>query len=98
MMLESSIERALVRELRVIDPRILVLKFTVRGQAGFHDRLILLPGAIALYVELKRPGETPRKLQTYRNGQIGRLGFTTAVVDSREAIDEFMAFVRKVLG
>ena len=97
MIRESAVERRLVDKLRAVDPRILVLKFRVLGHAGFHDRLVLLPRAIPLFVELKRPGETPRKLQVYRHRQIARLGIASMVVDTLERVDEFADYARRIV-
>lgn len=96
-MLEATIERRLVARLRAVDPRIAVLKLSVRGQAGFHDRLVLLPRAQAIYVELKRPGEQLRKLQQHRHRQIAQLGFATAVIDTVERVDALAELAQQLV-
>jgi len=96
-LLESQIERFLVRGLRELDPRIKVLKFTPIGQTGYQDRLVLLPGGIAIFVELKRPGEGPRKLQRYRRREIAALGFATAVVNTLDKVRAFVEMVQRVM-
>ena len=60
------------------------------GIAGIPDRLVLLPGGRMIFVELKRPGEKPRKLQVYWLNKLERMGFETAVLDSVESVEEFV--------
>lgn len=64
------------------------------GYAGIPDRLCLLPGGLLLFVELKRPGELPRKNQEIWLSRIRRLGFFACFVDSadgaRELIERMM--------
>lgn len=55
------------------------------GNAGVPDRLVILPGGKVGFVELKRKGEKPRKLQEYRMRELRSLGCCTAVVDDMES-------------
>jgi len=96
-MLERSIELRLVRGLSVIDRRISVMKFTPRGRVGYQDRIVLLPGGIALFVELKRPGETLRKLQEHTREEIQKLGFVVVVADTNDRVDAFLGLVKHVI-
>lgn len=57
-------------------------KFISPGSNGVPDRLVILPGGKVGFVELKRPGEAPRKLQQFRRAELEQLGCYTAVVDS----------------
>lgn len=41
-------------------------KFTPQGQTGFPDRLFISLCGIHVWIEFKKPGEEPRKLQRYR--------------------------------
>ena len=66
----------------------LALKFVSPGLAGVPDRLVLLPGGKAIFVELKAPGKKPRPLQRLRHEQLRALGFRVVVVDSVEGIRE----------
>lgn len=81
-MRESGIERAFVREVEKRGGE--CWKLTVPGRAGVPDRLVLFPGGSASFVELKAPGEKPRKLQNKRIRDLRELGFTALVVDSLE--------------
>lgn len=81
-MLEKQIERKLYDEVKKIDG--MCLKQT--GMAGIPDRLVLLPNGKCAFVELKAPGEKPRKLQLMRMKQLKKLGFKCYVVDGVEQI------------
>ena len=49
--------------------------------------VVCLTGSWIGFVELKRPGETPRKLQQFRRQELEGLGCYTAVVDSLECAE-----------
>lgn len=66
------------------------LKFVSPGCAGVPDRLVLMPGGKAAFVEIKAPGRRPRPLQIRRISQLRRLGFQVFVVDGTEQIEEVL--------
>lgn len=61
-------------------------KFTSPGTAGVPDRIILMPKGVIAFVEVKAPGETPRKIQLKRHRQLRALGFRVYVLDNPEQI------------
>jgi len=61
-------------------------KFVSPGTAGVPDRIILMPMGRIAFVEVKAPGESPRKLQLARHRFLRRLGFKTFVLDNPEQI------------
>ncbi len=69
-------------------------KFISPGNSGVPDRIVILPGGKIGFIELKRAGESPRKLQQFQQAELERLGCYTAVVDSVECaaavIDEMI--------
>lgn len=85
-MLEKQIERKLIEEIKKRDG--IALKQI--GMAGIPDRLVLLPSGRCAFVELKAPGEKPRKLQELRMKQLKKLGFRTYVVDSIPKIGDIL--------
>ena len=85
-MLEKQIERKLIEEIKKRDG--IALKQT--GMAGIPDRLVLLPSGRYAFVELKAPGEKPRKLQELRMKQLKKLGFRTYVVDSIQKLGDIL--------
>ena len=61
-------------------------KFVSPSFAGMPDRLILLPGGLMAFAELKAPGMKPRPLQVARHEMLRRLGFKVYVIDGIEQI------------
>ncbi len=53
----------------------LALKFTSPGVDGVPDRLVLFPGGVVCFVEVKAPGKRMRPLQIKRKRQLEKLGF-----------------------
>ena len=58
---EKTLERALVEKIRLLGG--ICLKLQGNMYAGMPDRLILLPGGKAGFVELKSEGIKPRNFQ-----------------------------------
>lgn len=86
---ESDIERRLVVEVRKAGG--MCLKFTSPSTRGVPDRIVLLPGGMVSFVELKAPGKKPTRLQRIMHERIRSLGFRVSVVDSTEGIREVVA-------
>lgn len=86
---ESDIERRLVAEVRKAGG--MCLKFTSPSTRGVPDRIVLMPGGVMRFVELKAPGRKPTRLQRIMHERIMALGFRVAVVDSQEGIREVVA-------
>lgn len=83
-MREREIERKLVSAVKSrggICP-----KFVSPGFDGMPDRVVLLPHGKIGFVEVKRPGEKPRPLQTARHRLLRKLGFLVFVLDGEEQI------------
>ena len=87
-MKESEIEKKLVRKVKAkggIAP-----KFVSPSYAGMPDRLVLLPGGVFAFAELKAPGMKPRPLQVARHRTLRDLGFKVYVIDGTEQIEEML--------
>jgi hypothetical protein len=90
-MLESDIEKRLVREIRKIGG--MAYKFVSPGNTGVPDRIVILPGVIT-FVELKT--ETGR-LSTNQIRQIGKLrnlGVEVKVIHGIKELEEFLNEIR----
>ena len=61
-------------------------KFVSPSFAGMPDRLILMPGGMMAFAELKAPGMKPRALQATRHRMLRKLGFRVYVIDGIEQI------------
>jgi hypothetical protein len=86
-MLETAVEKYLKRYVEKLGG--CCWKFVSPGTDGVPDRIVLLFRRV-IFVELKRPGETPRPLQLKRHAQLRKLGFEVAVLDSIPAVDLFI--------
>lgn len=64
----------------------LCLKFVSPGFDGVPDRIILLPGGIIAFAELKAPGKKLHPLQERRKRQLESLGFSVFCIDNTECI------------
>lgn len=85
---EKVIEAYLSRRVKELGG--LCVKMTAYVDAGYPDRLVLLPGGVAIWVEVKSKGEKPRLLQRVRMKRLLKLGFAVHVVDSRETVDAIL--------
>ncbi len=83
-MREKYIEAKLVRMVKAAGG--MAPKFVSPGLDGMPDRLVLLPGCKAAFVEVKAPGEKPRPLQLKRHRELRALGFMVFVLDDMERI------------
>lgn len=83
-MRESNIERNLVTEVKKRGG--LAVKLVSPGLDGMPDRLLLFPGGILAFVELKAPGKTMGPLQKKRAKQLNLLGFYVYCIDNKEMI------------
>lgn len=88
---ESRLEHRLKREIKKRGGK--ALKFTSPGEAGMPDRLILLPGGRAVFVEMKAPRKALRSLQRKRAEELRAMGFSVYCLDSVAAIEKFITEV-----
>ena len=68
----------------------LALKFVSPGFTGVPDRLILFPGAIIVFVEIKDTGKKLRPRQDYVKRQFENLGFRVEKIDSKQQVKNFL--------
>ena len=86
-MKESVIEKRLVKGVKELGGK--CLKMVPTYDNGIPDRLVLYGGE-AIFVEVKRPGKEPRKLQVLFAEELRRNGFTVKTLDSIEQVDIFV--------
>lgn len=86
MTLEKDIEVAVGREVlqlsKELNMPIHYLKLAIMGNRGWPDRLLLWPRKGIMFIEFKRPGEKPRKLQEFVHAALRKLGFVVEVHDN----------------
>lgn len=91
-MLEKDIEARFARKIRALGGK--AYKFESPGNLGVPDRLVCMPGGLAVFAELKAPGKKPRPNQLHRHRELRDLGFPVfGCVDSPEAVDDFIAWL-----
>ena len=88
---ENRIEKYLKKRVSQIGGK--AFKFVSPGVSGVPDRIVLLPGARSVFVELKAPGEKPRPIQLHRIKQIRTLGFRVEIIDGKDGVDKFIRSV-----
>lgn len=96
----TELERDIERKLRTLVERRggICLKLVCPGWAGVPDRIVLLPGGRALFVELKRPqGGKVSKLQLWWAKRLHQLGFYHWIIWNAEDLDRFEELIAGML-
>lgn len=89
-MVEKTIEAALKNGCK--KRGLLCLKFVSPGFTGVPDRIVLVPGGTAVFVELKAPNKRERSRQIYVQDVIRKYGFRVfESVDSLEKVEEVIS-------
>lgn len=83
-MTESVIQRRMIEKLEKLG--CLVIKIIRANKSGIPDLLVLVPGGKAIFIEVKKPGGKPSKLQEYYIAQLRLLGFTAFWSNSVEDV------------
>lgn len=95
--LEKEIERKLRDAIR--NRRGLCLKWVCPGWSGVPDRIILLPGGIIIFCELKRPdGGHLGRLQEWWMSTLRDMGFQSYVVANEGELAALLLVVDGLLG
>lgn len=63
---------------------LLPVKLNITGRVGFPDRMVLGKHSKLLFLEFKRKGKPPRKIQAHIHKDLGKRGFKVFVVESYE--------------
>lgn len=87
-MRESKIEKHLRVSVEKLDG--LCIKFPPLFFRGFPDRIILMGGAVIVFVETKAPNKKPTLVQRKVHDLLRRLGFRVEVINTLEEVDEFI--------
>ena len=88
MILEKDIERYLVR--RAIEHGGKAYKWVSPGHVGVADRIVLLPGGVVWFVELKSPTGRLSPLQKIFAADMVRMGMNYIVIRSKGEVDELL--------
>lgn len=60
----------------------LSIKMNIKGNRGYQDRLFISTCGVHVWMEFKKPGEKPRKLQAYRTRELRRRNVAAHWTDS----------------
>lgn len=71
------------------------MKFTSPGNDGVPDRIAILPGGQVWFIELKKDGEVPTKIQEWQIERLRKLGCNVAVI---AGMKEARAWIWEVIG
>lgn len=85
---EKSIERYLVQQAK--EHGLPCLKYSNPNMVGYPDRLLVLPGAKVVWVELKSKGRKPDIRQQIRHMELSRMGHEVRVIDNKADIDKLI--------
>lgn len=87
-MRENAVEKKLVDGVRRRGGK--ALKFIPTACKGMPDRLVLLPGGRAIWVELKADDGEMSPMQAKRKGELEDLGFDVQVLYGSEEVADFL--------
>ena len=92
-LLERDIERYLVR--CTIEHGGVAYKFVSPGHVGVADRIVLLPGGVVWFVELKTLTGRLSPLQKVFAADMVRMGMQYIVIRSKEEVDQWFLDLTK---
>lgn len=72
----------------------LAMKFKSPGKRGVPDQIVLYKGE-TYYVEMKKPGEKPRKSQVSVHKEFKDQGIIVYTADTKKEVDKFIISVLK---
>ena len=85
---EETLERRLTELVRELKGR--TIKLPAIWYEGIPDRLVLLPPRRTIFLELKKEGEKPTKIQVYWQNWLRLRGFEAYVLDSYPAVEALL--------
>lgn len=88
MVKEKQVEHRLVSGIEALGG--MAVKFPPLFFRGFPDRIVLMPKGQIIFVELKKPGETARLIQTRVHNKLRALGFRVEVLSTFDEVDGFL--------
>lgn len=92
---EREIEQKLVQGVQALGGR--AYKFVSPGNTGVPDRLVILPGGLICFVELKTDTGRLSTIQTVQIGRLKALGADVLVVKGLLGVQHFLESCREYL-
>jgi hypothetical protein len=88
-LLEAKVEDALAEGVTALGG--IAFKFKPFGVIGVPDRIVLLPGGVLIFVELKRPiGGVVKPWQSRMHEKLRNLGFRVEVLSTIQLVHRFL--------
>ena len=91
-MVESNIEKKLAKAAKRAGG--MAIKLYCPNYVGMPDRIVLIAIGKVAFVEVKAPGEKPRKIQQKRRRELETLGFRVYVLDDEKEIGGIIDEIR----
>ena len=85
----EAVEERLVKDW-CEDNGVLFIKFTPFGDRGWPDRIAIFENGTHVWLEMKRKGKKPRKLQVFRMDQLSERGVNVHWADSADLAIELL--------
>lgn len=85
---EKTLERKLTKSVKSMGG--ISLKFHSTYNTGYPDRIIIMPGGVIYWVELKSTGKKPTPKQQLIHEQMRSLNALVYVIDNTEQLDTFL--------
>ena len=92
---EKQIEQYLCREVKKLGGT--AYKFSSPARRAVPDRLCVMPGGVACFVECKRPGKEPTAAQWKEIHKLSDLWHDATWVDSKAKIDALMSHLKDMI-
>jgi len=89
---EATIERYLCDRVKELGG--IAYKFRSPARKHVPDRMVVLPGGIAAWIEVKAPGEVPRPGQWRELYRLQELGHWATYVDTKARVDAYLELIR----
>ena len=75
----------------------MALKLLSQLHRGLPDRLVLMPGGHAWFVETKSTGKKPTRLQKHCHELLRKLGFQVFVIDTTDSLETALALMDRAV-
>lgn len=93
---EKDIEKYLREQVKKLSG--VAYKFISPGHNGVPDRMVVLPGGIIVFVELKAPGKQSTAEQRLKQQELAKLGCTVfSDIDTVEKVNQVIEYCRRLL-
>lgn len=92
---EKTLEARLRKEVEALGGK--ALKLMSQLHRGLPDRLVLMPGGLTFFAEIKSTGKKPTGLQKHCHAQLRELGFEVYVIDSTASLEKAVALINRAV-